>query len=484
MNNAVNVEKLHRMHLLKAAILFLPPMGIIHVLWAPIPYSGVEFAGYFESLSFVRDGLESYTYLIPSESTASIHLHALIASPLVALGFEQGGRLISLLAVIGTVAAVIHLGTHWYGQRAGLLAGALLWAHPLTMRFASTWYTQGLSMFLTTVAIVVAVHDKENPSLRRYASVLGLLIAGIATHRWEVIIAFPLAVIYFRDNLYKVIGVALTGIGMVAFVEWVKSLQSIGSVAGGFSVFSNPDSLLSLNMISGWGTLEPGVNLGFFIGYIIPLTAISLVVIGYMWHRERQSYHVYHVSWFASGLSIPVLLPLGYQLHFYYVWGLLVPLALAGGLIISRTIDVVDSHGILQKNISTKSCLVSLIVISLVISSLGLGTFPAAIYIDGEPVKTGELQEAGREVESLGVTNSSDITFVGPWGYDGSCQYWNCHNGITRVVIYADLLPKQRTMRPSEPETPNFANETQDVSDCVAMVIYNRSNQSARVQPC
>jgi hypothetical protein len=237
-------------------------------------------------------------------------------------------------------------------------------------------------------------------------------------------------------------------------------------------------------MISGWGTLDPGLNLAFFVGLMIPLTAISLAAIGYEWLRNPQSNLIFHASWFASGLSIPILLPLGYQLHFYYVWGLLVPLAMAGGLILSRAIKLSGVERAVPNHIPLSSCVAALIVISLTISSLGLGTFPAAAYINGEPVKVGELQTSGEKAQSLGVTNSSEITFVGPWGYDGSCKYWNCHNAITRVVIYADLLPKQRSMRPDEPHSPEFADTAQNATNCEVMAIYDRESRTVRTKPC
>jgi len=126
----------------------LPSIAALPLLTAavPIQYRAIrEIAGYFQTLSFVRDGVHAFTYLTPRESFSPFHLHSLLNTPFVALGYPSGMRLINFVIAIGVVVLVNSFVARHSGYLTGTITAFSLWAHPLFLRFSFGYLPEPLA---------------------------------------------------------------------------------------------------------------------------------------------------------------------------------------------------------------------------------------------------------------------------------------------------------------------------------------------------
>lgn len=110
--------------------LFIPAIPLIPMLLAPIPmyyHPAREVAGAFQTIAIIDDGWNSYTYITLQESFSALHLHSLLSSIFVGVGYTEGGRLVSFLGALSTVLLLVWIGLLLGRRRAGIIAGATLW---------------------------------------------------------------------------------------------------------------------------------------------------------------------------------------------------------------------------------------------------------------------------------------------------------------------------------------------------------------------
>ena len=100
-----------------------------------------------------------------------------LAAPLAG-SEEAAARLVSLVAGLALVGAVVGLARRVFDERVALLAGLLAACHPLLVAVSVAAYSEGLYIGLSTVCALAAVRCIERPSALRAAAVGAL--AGLA----------------------------------------------------------------------------------------------------------------------------------------------------------------------------------------------------------------------------------------------------------------------------------------------------------------
>ncbi|EMA15944.1 hypothetical protein [Haloarcula amylolytica] len=468
----------------------LPALLFVPLLDTLIPmhfHKSREIAGYFQSLAFSRMPINSFFILTPSESYSALHLHSTLASPLVALGYHEGGRLISLLSILVASIVIFKFVSYLADYRAGLLAAGFFWLFPLTQRFAYAYLPESLSIVLTTAALFLAYIDAEQErELYFYASIILLLLA-ITNHLWEAVILAPIGAIYWATQkrrkfaTFAAIGVTWTGV-----IHLLTKLQpSNTSQLTNFGTQTNGALFLQINW---WLTYLPSNNwylsdslttFQIFMNVVLPLTVASTIGWGIYYLRSKSNRALMLSAWHFSGIVIPLALVGGYHLE-YFMWGTLAPLAVSSGLVLHKVLDTA-----LESSYADTKTVV--LVYLLLVSASGAQVWhneygplddetPPQASLDG--VAEYEGYAAGRQMAGHQMT-PKDITFVGPEFVDGS--YNNYAHDHGRVVVYSDLLLKERS-RVATDGGPTYVNETSMVDDCVFLV--ERVNDELFVRRC
>lgn len=479
----------------------LPAIVLLPVLSAPLPLTNShglrEIAGYFQALALLRTGFESFTYLTPSESLSALHLHSLLSTPFIALGYREAGRLVSLVAAIVGAVVLSKLATDAYGHRAGLLAPLFLWIQPLFARFAARWWPEAVSIALTIGAVYAAYQYTQSDD-RRFA-LLTLVLLGVAptNHMWEASIALPITALFVatRKCRYAALSTIVTGAAIAGV--WVgTSFQPAGaSTLTQFGLHNDPTILLDLswwNRMAKFPTHPTVVEQTFLTPAAIIVTAIT----GYRAFDGFDPRDVLISTWVLSGLAIPLLLPFGADNHMYYLWGLVAPIALFCASETSRLIsaapDTVNrqkvTHGVLSVLLIT--ALISGLVFETGIFEAAGGPEPLSTAVDGDMhsqvdgFKYGELKGVGQEIRSNGVTRASDITFVGEWGQSGGAHLSPRERTLRfaqrRVLIYSDVLVIGQGGEQSS--RPSFVGNETEATDCVRRVVRNET--AVWTEPC
>lgn len=130
-------------------------------------------------------------------------------------------------------------------------------------------------------------------------------------------------------------------------------------------------------------------------------------------------------AWLLASLTIPLLLPLGYQTHgSYYLWALLSPLAIVVGLFTERLGRLAETRSAGTWSLGKVDTTV--IVVSAM--AYGVTSEVGGVFggIDGPPYQTDEMQEAvdaGHTARAMGVTELSDVVLTCNWGpTDAKCS--------------------------------------------------------------
>jgi 4-amino-4-deoxy-L-arabinose transferase-like glycosyltransferase len=100
-----------------------------------------------------------------------------LAAPLAG-SEEAAARLVSVVAGVALVGAVVGLARRVFDERIALLSGALAACHPLLVALSSSTYSEGLFLALSTGCTLAAVRTMERPTAAR-AALVGVL-AGLA----------------------------------------------------------------------------------------------------------------------------------------------------------------------------------------------------------------------------------------------------------------------------------------------------------------
>lgn len=478
-----------------AGLVLAPASALLPSLWAPIPApSGHarEIAGYFQALTFARQPIASFYTLTPEESLSAIHLHSILSSPLVALGYPQGGRLISLFAAILSSIFIYYICSELMNSRTGLLATTVLWANPLFLRFASRFWPETVSILLTTAAVAATIRHLSADDGRWFAAVLVLVALGIANHRWEASIIFPIsAILIYRGKIRDAgLTIAWTAIGLIA-VSKIVALQNPPSGLMSRAVWNHTGLLVSLEW---WTRGFPSHTFYIAVVLILPLALVSIVISLYWFQQTREETWLIVGAWLASGAAIPILLAGGYN-HYYYAWGMVVPFS------IFTARAVLQFQAQFGMPSGTWTVVAGLMIIMAVgyggMFEAGIGPISDETYgghgntalahdVEGF-VTVGEPIKAGRDIRSRNVNDVRDVVFIGPWGQNASKHYfgqdetpYGTSTVLSQTLIYSELSVHEFAVRPNDGIGPRFANKS--ATDCDVAVI--RDGADIRVESC
>ncbi|WP_135806630.1 ArnT family glycosyltransferase [Halorussus marinus] len=475
----------------------LPASAVLPLLFAPllIQYRATrEVAGYYQALAFAHDGLQSFSYLTPRESFSSLHLSSLLTAPFAHLGF--GIRLVSITAAIAATILIGQLAWHRFGRTAGLLAPLFLWAHPLFLRFSYGVFPEALSIVLTTGAVAAMWRFVETDHDWLFGLSVALLVLAMANHFWEAVIGLPLFVILITRRYYLhalLLSLVTAGTaGTIWMIRRVLGPVESGKLLERGTIVTDPGLLVSSDYwLAHLQSIHP-VDLMFTL--TLPTALLALAGSLRWWLVSREERALVLAAWLTSGLVIPIGIPPGYLTHDYYLWGVLAPLALAGGVFVQYTTGRLRDRG--HPRLAGHT--VQAVIVLLVCSAFGFGLIvdggllsgtgvPVAGEFDGQlsdrdGIAVSELAVAGEEVDRADVSAANEIVFVGDWkrGYSGP---------VGVVLAQTDVLvkgwedPRYEHRGRHGAFSPRFADTPAAVEDCgVQVVLHN--DDSVVVQSC
>jgi len=484
-----------RYAILLAAI--VPALALLPLLAAPLPttwHPAREVAGFFQALAFVRTGFESYFFLTPEENLSAIHLHSLLSSPFIAVGFYEGGRLISIAAAVATAAILAKIADELGLRRAALLVPPLIWLQPLFVRLAGRHMTDTLSTALTGAAVLAVLRYLDTGDRRWFVATNGLLVLAISNHMWEATIALPIVVLLaHRRDYARAVTTAVVVVAAVAVIWYITSLQpsgastltKYGTHTVGVGVFFTPNWWLQH-----WQWPPHPINVHTVL--LLPLSIVLAVWFGRQFVRERDRISLLLTAWFASGMSIPLFLAGGVG-HMYHFWALMAPLALSGAIFLARGLDHVALP--FERDTAVRGVMASLLVIALIYGAgFEAGAFarepsPIADQLTdptAPPLSDGVAAEeavaAGRTIGEMGASNVSRVVFVGH-EWNESRQFYR-RASVAQILIYSGLLPRERslpnTVNEVNPDGPTFWLDNESLPECEAVVYRNGENVSVR----
>jgi len=479
---------------------YLPAIVLLPALATRVPsnyHAAREVAGYFQALAFARTGLQSYLFLTPEENLSSLHLHSVLSSPFVGLGYPAGGRLVSFLAALGAVTALAVVGGRLFDRRVSLLAPLFLWLHPFFMRSAFAFQPEALSIALTTGAVAAMIYYTDTDNPRYYAISLVFLALGLATHLWEATIALPLFILLVWERDWLKAGLlAVITIGLTVGIVLITHLQPRGAgtlmfyatfTHGHWTLLVSPEwwlpDLFTLHPLVFFRRLIRSPHT-ILTGLTVPVSVFGTIAWAYSFASTRSRKSLVMLSWLVSGLTIPFFLARGYAAHDYYIWALLAPLAIS--------LSVVSSKAAMRLPTIGSDRVVRLCAILLVCSAGFYGlVFEAGVFsqtalpvIGGvdrtsfQPTeKHDEAVQIGRELRNRDVSDASSVVFVGDFPTDNVYRA----TFVSRTLIYSGLLVKERRYNPGG-EGPIIDSSSEMGQSC-EYLIY-QSKEGARLKKC
>lgn len=493
---------------LAVAAALLPSLGLLPLLAVPIPrghHAAREVAGYFQTLALLRDGVGSYGYVTLAESDAALHLYSVLSTPFVAVGYVEGGRLVSAVAAVCAALLLGYIAAQFYGEVAGVLAVAGLWANPYFLRFAWGVTPEATGIALVTGSVAAAVRYDATDDGRWFGVALVLLALGITNHGWEAVVALPVAAVVLHRREWLRAGSVFAVAGLtLALVDAIVALQPTGADTGSYLLGQSGSLLVfSVDWWAFW--LAPVTEfpsspfqLSRTVLFFGALVAVAIVGSGAF--RPRGRAETVLAAWLLSGLAIPFALPGGAMIHYYYLWAVVPPLTVAlaalGSLVHGIVVDAtgVDSRTVLR--------LVLCVVVVAGFVNVGVGGVrPVPSTDEGTPVTLeyqvdttpddlapGEAERAGRTVRQYGVDRANAIVFVGNWtGWvDGYGDYYR--SGVVRVMVYSDTVVRgvwhrERVSASATVDAPRFAASNASVGDC-HVTVHRRDTGTAFVRRC
>jgi hypothetical protein len=464
---------------------YLPAFFLLPLVTTRLPSSyrsAREVAGYFQSLAFARNGFRSYFFLTPEESFSALHLYSILSSPLVRLGYYEGGRLVSLVAAIAAITFVAIISRIVFDDPViPILAPILLWAHPVFIRVAYAYQPEATSIALTSGVILLLLKYLDTRNEWLFVGCIVLLGLSITNHMWEATIALPVATLLAYEKEWVKLGVisAITPIFalVVLFItglqkKGAEQLMQYSASATGIEIYFSKDFWI----ISGPGGLpEPTFPLSVAVMLYLVITA----------YRRPNKKVLLLLSWLISGLFIIFALPRGFLSHNYYLWAVLVPLALSGAYIAKTILELLKQRADFDIETVVRITAVAL----LIFSCLWIGIFEAGSWgganapIIGESpygsstppnqpiegINQGEAVAAGEKINKMGINNASSIVFSGS---EWETKKVYRETGVSRVLIYSGILVRERRHGNKGPKiNPN----TMPREDCSAVVHRNAS---------
>lgn len=505
---------------------YLPALALLPLLGTSVPthfQATREVGTHFQALAFARDGLEAYSYLTIREIPWSLHLHSWLASPFVALGYVEGGRLVSAVAALAVTVLAAFLAKRLFGRVAALLAPVLLWANPYFFRFAWAAMPEMLALCLSTAAVAAMVRFDAVDDERWLAASLGCLVLATWTHVWAVTVAVPLAAyLLARHRQWEAGWVGVAAVGALAIVSLAASLQPAVPDQG-FAVTSTG---LDAELVGAWVAywLRRFVSAPAFVAQGL-LFVGAFATAGYWlrraWTEIREGSLDHEAegllepeppepsptlaraallgSWALAGLALPLALPAGsVDGNSFYLWGAVVPVTLTAAWIGSRTHDRLADRDSYRANAlggdettaaqTALRAAVALLVAGALLNGLVVDAGTVAETpeerLDGRtrvaPFDTApdEARLAGLAIRERGVTEPDDVVFVGDW-VRAQAAYTG---GVARVLVYSGVLPRGTWALGDSPAV-RYAESTDAASDCEVTVV-REGDGSVTVEPC
>ena len=464
---------------------------------APYASSAREVAGYFQSLAFVESGLGAFTYVTLQESDAGLHLYSALASPLVSLGYVEGGRLVSIAAAMAAAVTIAYITGQFWGRVAAAVAPAFLLANPYFFRYAWGVVPEAVSVALTAGAIAAMLRYDATLRDRWFLAALALAGMGITNHTWEAVVGLPLAVVLaWRRDWAKFAALIAFIPLMVLLVEFIAGLQSNPVDTAEYAVTNTGLGIFfTVTWWQGWTTAFvswPGSLFFYaqrwhFLGAFVALGYWSWTL-----SRRRNMASAVVLGWLLSGLAVPALLP-GGVIHLSFLWGLIAPLTIT----LAHASTRVHSRLVRARSAATAEMAVRLAIVILV----GFTVLNAAVveggavtdspfpYLNDDDVKRSltdaehtDAIEAGLAIRESNVEDVSEVVFVGPWQAGSSASMYR--SGVVRVLVYSGLQVREQDPRLTDEDGPiRWASSIDRVRDCQLAVVL-APDGSVSVSPC
>ncbi|MFC6787138.1 glycosyltransferase family 39 protein [Halobaculum halobium] len=480
---------------------YLPVAFLIPLLTTKIPLSlspAREYAGYYQAFAFIRDPIQSFTYITLQESDAALHLSSILASPLVALGYVEGGRLVSFGATVVAAVCLAVVAKELFGRRVALLAPVALLANPYFIRYSWTIYPESVSV-ATTVAALAAILKYIRTSDEKWFYVsIAVALLGITNHSWEAIIGLPLVIVLlWRSEWKKITTTTIAIFSMVGMMFIATGFQPNPAETMKYAVINTgPGLLWSGEWWSRWfQVINRWPMPPYFAAHRLHMLLAFPTIGFWSWTaRQRELGPDVMVGWLISGLTIPFFLPGGVN-HSYYLWGLMAPMSLTAAALVGQIVDKIEQE---RTKGSAQACLRVIAIFAVIVASGSivvhegsLGPTQDAVDNFAYPASgpagyTGGVA-LGRELKAHGVESRSDVVFVGNWSYNSFNGFYR--GDAVRILTYSGV-PMNGTWHygavPGARETsPELVDSKTQVNrdHCEAMVIrYN--NGSTTVDGC
>ncbi|MCS3857788.1 hypothetical protein GGP89_001162 [Salinibacter ruber] len=432
----------------------IPAIFLFPLVGLPIPGrygSQKAVASYFQSVAFIEEPLKSFFYNTPAESLSSIHLYSIISSPVVKMGFTEGGRLVSLMAAVLLVLALEilcrELMPNVYYQG---IAGTVVWAIPIFVVFSFSFTPDSITVLLTTLSVLFAVLYINTGSTKYIVAVLVFLPMGVFNHMWEAAIVVPIASIMVLDKKQKSALALVVVVAAAIFINWyVSGLQPTDSSAmWSYSIFHerNYELLLSPKFyIPFYGFfVDSNIKELQSVARLLMLLSVlsSIYLLANYEQYKRLSLLV--STWTVSGLSIPFVLPLHFANHYYDAWVFIVPVCLSVSLVISMFVKSYLSSGTLYL-----SCIVSIaLLVILTVSPLSAHVLGVSIPgIPNDPIYPEKHSIArANDLKSMDIESAEGLLFVGEFAYKLSKHSAWVNTFPSHVLIYSGVVVRKRSL--------------------------------------
>lgn len=460
---------------------FAPTLLFVPAILEPLPmmyYGGRETAFYFISHSIIEMNVRSWLVLTIYESWSSPHLYSLLSVPLVAIGFVEGGRLVSLTCAGVAALAVGYITKHVAGPRGAVIGIGLFWLHPFVVRQSYLYQPEAMSIAFTTGAVALTIAYVRSACEERILFVLlSVLFVAPLVHTWEASVGLPVVAYLGAHRRFHdaVLSAVATGTGVVVSNAMVQlqpggqtQLSGVSVLATGLEIFTDP----------AWWLLPPGEAMGT-VGISMTVTLVGAVlampVLVYVVIRRQDADILLLCSWLVSGLVIIFLLPRGPVRHVYYAWAIVSPMIVLTSVVVSKLLRDADTSALTTDR---KVAVVFLLLITVYAAGVTYGV--GGVY-EGAPVQhadrwgvdADEARQAGIELRSAGVTSPDQIAFVGDWGFNTTEEVVG--TGGTPVLVYSGVMLDYRTAKVAHqkgdplPETVPNQTVVENATHCVIL---------------
>jgi mannosyltransferase len=242
----------------------------------------------------------------------------------VAGSSELAYRIISVFAGVLTIAVLYRLGSRLFGQRAGLLAAALLMLAPQHVDFSqeARMYTLLTALCLgAALCLWQALALSGRSAWKAWLGYLLLMSGAIHTHYlgWLFWSAAVACVVLSARGRKLVAALAAQGATALTFVPWTTyaNLTSrTGSPSAGQNLYVINGATLA-RIIDGTFNLAGTSGSAYWVGLGTLVTAgLALLGLWLAWRRHAQN----RLLFTAIHLAVPMVLTIGLSIYSYPVW--------------------------------------------------------------------------------------------------------------------------------------------------------------------